>query len=453
MVNPGSNKRLYSDALDAPGGTDGHSRSIRFRPTLSEQDWFVGSHYVFQGQVIDPEVIGWPLSGHPLFIQSRVECLADGRPEEPPLLALPLTSKPVMVADTHTRVHYRIYVDLFRPSKARLNNGIMYTLHKKTGPLSVVVSKHDRVGIGDILFVTGVLPTAYKSTTDALMSDLDAVIGDKVDVRFFVVESTRPVPSGIIRPDDVAAFGIDALDENTNTEVTLRPFRRPPDVTFLRGTERDTALSLFVLPPTIGMVGWLDTADIDGIDPHPGIETDHDRTSREDGVEQVMVRLTETIMAEYNATDYPARIHMPGITAPVQPTQFDAWKSVINVTVILSRNVVVIVDADFYHAEAMAGTPWASGDAIELQLGIPRRDETGFVHYNKKNVPVDGTVRLEVRYCRPRSPIPPRWDSLVWRCVIGRFIIEDTHPYHLAAVISLHAKDEHQYPHVYSTTN
>lgn len=399
-------------------------RSIKRRFPIHTRtlDFFVGAHHIFQGQVTNVETLARPIYYLPVFIQSRPLCLADAKQGEPNLLSIPLLSAPQKAFTSCIGEHldYRIYTDVMRPCSKIIDDGVLYTLVGITGPLSVTVSKDDRVGIGDVVFVT---------------------IGDdsRPQIRLFIVTAVEPFEThdviSNLNPD-----GTVASDSHGLREVEFKPFKLPPDTTYLSSADAEAAVRDYMLPERIGKIGWVDTDYIDAYEETPSPE----ELKRE--VEASIEKITVTvygILDQYATTDLPAHLFMAGISAPIQPTQFEAWKSVVNVTVHLNGNATVLLDSEFYTI-APGRVPWCPGDSVEMQLGLPLDTDPSYVEYNSINSIDSNTVRLELRYCRPGAPPPSRWATIVWRAVVGKFMIEEAHGYYYACQLAIDCQKQLQ---------
>jgi hypothetical protein len=424
VLNPGDDRSLYT--------TDDPVSSVKYPVTMSNDDPFVGAFYVYQGQVVNESLLEWPIYFLPVFVQPRADCLVDAKPEEPNLLAIPMTTEPRRLLSFAGSVDYRIYIDVLRPCEKMVMDGTIFTVQKVTGFLSLVVARSDRVGIGDILFVTEEVPTTFNTNEDVPEVDPPTAI------RFFTVVGVDPVRSGDINPRDVT--GDDDAGE-TYSEIRMKPFRRPPETLMMSVADKAAVLEPFHLPPSIGLVGWIDHILEDGVDPYV-VGTSRDEQAMidadTDAAEDTLALLTRRILEQNDAIEFPARLHMAGICAPIQPTQFEAWKSIINATVLVNGNVSAIVDAQFYDL------PWKPGDKIEMQLGVPRANDKMLLEFNDTTPPIVGGIRLELRYCRPGTPQSPRWTSIAWHAVAAKFIVEEKHPYHSAALIALRCGPQHQ---------
>lgn len=107
-----------------------------------------------------------------------------------------------------------------------------------------------------------------------------------------------------------------------------------------------------------------------------------------------------------------------GVCGPLQPIAVDAV--LMHFMVLLTGNCKIIVDQDFYDFE------WLAGDDVEMRLS---KTDDGVVHSD------DGVLdRYKVTYTHPEDAAD---DDLVWRCIVGQFIIEADEAWQNAAYIKL----------------
>lgn len=110
---------------------------------------------------------------------------------------------------------------------------------------------------------------------------------------------------------------------------------------------------------------------------------------------------------------------LAGICGPLQPMAVDSV--LLHFMVLISGNAKLIVDDEFYDH------PWLSGEEIEMRLF-----KTGKTDHDDEGV----LDTYAVRY-RCRDHVED--DGVVWKCTIGKFIIEADQPYENAAYITVDA--------------
>lgn len=402
VLNPGCDRDVVATALAT------ESQFLKMPPpTFTEEELFVGSYYIYQGQLINDDVLESAIYFHPVFIQNRMLCLSNASPSDPDLIGIPMTTAPHTIPmGVSRRSYYRIYVDLMASRNFINDQGMMYTLEKRVDNTSFVVSETDRVSAGDVVFVEN----AAKLITLYIVTEVNTA----------VVPFNRFDTELVLEERDVRRPG---------WLVKVKPFYSTENKETMESVEQKRIrIEKEALPISIKSVGWVEHYFSDNDNPY--VEG-HDK----DAVTKLHKRLLQVAkrMADQHDKDtVPEQFYMAGIAAPVQPTQFEGWKSVINATVLINANVMIVVGWDFYDKNE-----WLPGDAIEIRLGIPRADDNDYVIFSKSYMMIQNGVRLEIDYGKPSDKIPCHWDKCVWKCTIGRFIVEETHGYYKAALIML----------------
>jgi hypothetical protein len=118
-----------------------------------------------------------------------------------------------------------------------------------------------------------------------------------------------------------------------------------------------------------------------------------------------------------------------GVCGPLQPLHFDS--NFIQYILVMSDNVKLIVDHDFFHL-----WDWAGSDPIQMRLGYFTEDADPDYQISRLNT-TRGIDRLEVIYRHVEAEADPNWVT-IWKCNIGSFIIEADHPSHCSIYINLY---------------
>ncbi len=143
----------------------------------------------------------------------------------------------------------------------------------------------------------------------------------------------------------------------------------------------------------------------------------------------------ESVLSVIETYEQRSQIQPPifsGVCGPLQPVVTDFV--LLQYMLLLTGNAKIIVDYNFYNVHE-----WKSFDHVEMRLGYPITDRREYDEDTRGLK--DRVARYEVRYRNPHEPDDPDW-AIVWRKVIGTFIIEGSHAWNYAAYVLLDGPGE-----------
>jgi hypothetical protein len=241
----------------------------------------------------------------------------------------------------------------------------------------------------------------------ALYVDVPRYVSQNNSGCVFSVRSHELPASVVVGYDDRVGTGDTVFITDVNERIFLFEVTRvdPDDGGFRTvGLTPLPSMCDCVDPTQVEYVGWVDT-----------VNTTTDA--------EVQAAVNE-IVTEYRKMQGPAPFYMAGVCGEIQPRQYDAWKNMVNVTVLMSGQVSLILD------QHCRPDSWCPGDGVEMQLGVPRS-------YADRRPDTAKCVRLEVRYTSVgNTVVPDHWTSITWRRPLGHFITSLCNPYYYSCSLA-----------------